>query len=109
MTKQRGWLWAVVAIGAIVVSYHWLGIASLGIGLVVFIFFELLNPPPRYRRFGPGQTQEAADNRFGISGRNYREDEPDRASLHVGRNDRCPCGSGLKFKQCCGRDSAPQD
>jgi hypothetical protein len=21
----------------------------------------------------------------------------------VGRNDRCPCGSGVKFKRCCGR------
>ena len=21
----------------------------------------------------------------------------------VGRNDPCPCGSGRKFKQCCGR------
>jgi hypothetical protein len=21
----------------------------------------------------------------------------------VGRNERCPCGSGKKFKQCCGR------
>ena len=20
----------------------------------------------------------------------------------VGRNDRCPCGSGRKYKQCCG-------
>ncbi len=23
----------------------------------------------------------------------------------VGRNDPCPCGSGLKFKKCCGRDN----
>jgi len=22
---------------------------------------------------------------------------------HIGRNDPCPCGSGKKFKQCCGR------
>jgi uncharacterized protein YecA (UPF0149 family) len=21
----------------------------------------------------------------------------------VGRNEPCPCGSGLKFKKCCGR------
>jgi len=21
----------------------------------------------------------------------------------VGRNDPCPCGSGKKFKKCCGR------
>jgi preprotein translocase subunit SecA len=23
---------------------------------------------------------------------------------HVGRNDLCPCGSGKKYKNCCGRD-----
>ena len=25
----------------------------------------------------------------------------------VGRNDPCPCGSGLKYKKCCGRNEAP--
>lgn len=24
--------------------------------------------------------------------------------VHVGRNDPCPCGSGKKYKKCCGRD-----
>ena len=26
-----------------------------------------------------------------------------RASAKIGRNDPCPCGSGMKYKQCCGR------
>ena len=26
-----------------------------------------------------------------------------RSTPKVGRNDPCPCGSGKKFKQCCGR------
>jgi hypothetical protein len=26
-----------------------------------------------------------------------------REALTVGRNDRCPCGSGHKYKRCCGR------
>ena len=26
-----------------------------------------------------------------------------RFTPKVGRNDQCPCGSGRKFKQCCGR------
>ena len=26
-----------------------------------------------------------------------------RESAKVGRNDPCPCGSGRKYKQCCGR------
>ena len=29
---------------------------------------------------------------------------PDRASTKVGRNDPCPCGSGKKFKKCCGKN-----
>ena len=28
----------------------------------------------------------------------YRRDQP-----KVGRNDPCPCGSGKKYKNCCGR------
>ena len=26
-----------------------------------------------------------------------------RKEAKIGRNDPCPCGSGLKYKQCCGR------
>ena len=29
--------------------------------------------------------------------------QPVRAKKDVGRNDPCPCGSGKKFKHCCGR------
>jgi uncharacterized protein len=29
--------------------------------------------------------------------------ESTRATAKVGRNDPCPCGSGKKFKKCCGR------
>lgn len=28
---------------------------------------------------------------------------PERHQAHVGRNDPCPCGSGRKYKHCCGR------
>lgn len=27
---------------------------------------------------------------------------PPRRVVHVGRNDPCPCGSGRKYKKCCG-------
>jgi len=27
---------------------------------------------------------------------------PQRTVVHVGRNDPCPCGSGKKYKKCCG-------
>jgi uncharacterized protein YecA (UPF0149 family) len=29
--------------------------------------------------------------------------EPYRAPAKVGRNEPCPCGSGKKYKKCCGR------
>jgi len=28
---------------------------------------------------------------------------PVRVGPKVGRNDPCPCGSGKKYKHCCGR------
>ncbi len=30
--------------------------------------------------------------------------EPVRVGHKIGRNDPCPCGSGKKYKKCCGRD-----
>ena len=30
--------------------------------------------------------------------------KPIRTGPKVGRNDPCPCGSGKKFKQCCGKN-----
>lgn len=32
-----------------------------------------------------------------------------RETRRLGRNDPCPCGSGLKFKKCCGRNLAADD
>ena len=29
--------------------------------------------------------------------------QPIRAKVAVGRNEPCPCGSGKKYKQCCGK------
>lgn len=31
--------------------------------------------------------------------------EPRHVEKKVGRNDPCPCGSGLKYKKCCGKDA----
>lgn len=35
-----------------------------------------------------------------------RERDAGFPSYKVGRNDPCPCGSGIKFKKCCGKGSA---
>ena len=45
------------------------------------------------------KQQEAA-----IAGTQRREKlEPIKSAARVGRNDPCPCGSGKKYKKCCGR------
>ncbi len=31
---------------------------------------------------------------------------PRKAKQNIGRNDTCPCGSGLKYKNCCGKHKA---
>jgi hypothetical protein len=61
--------------GRVPVGYHWLGISICAIGIIVFMLYELLTPPPRYGTFGPEQIQQAVDNRFGVFGKTYREDE----------------------------------
>jgi preprotein translocase subunit SecA len=35
-----------------------------------------------------------------------RKQETVRKGATVGRNDPCPCGSGLKYKKCCGKNAA---
>jgi uncharacterized membrane protein len=37
-----------------------------------------------------------------LNGNNFAPGEPYRAPEKVGRNDLCPCGSGKKYKKCCG-------
>ena len=58
------------------------------------------------------QFQHAAATELGASQANGAEEQPVRAApfvrddRKVGRNEPCPCGSGKKYKQCCGRAGA---
>jgi uncharacterized protein YecA (UPF0149 family) len=42
----------------------------------------------------------AEASQSGARPQTVRRDQP-----KVGRNDPCPCGSGLKYKKCCGKDA----
>ena len=46
-------------------------------------------------------TQEA----LGSSDGTISKQPARRSAAKVGRNDPCPCGSGKKYKKCCGRDA----
>jgi uncharacterized protein len=48
-----------------------------------------------YRYF---ETQRLVENHLFSNTATVR-----RVTPKIGRNDPCPCGSGKKFKQCCGR------
>ena len=37
--------------------------------------------------------------------KNTEKVEPIRADQEPGRNDPCPCGSGKKYKKCCGKSA----
>ena len=52
------------------------------------------------------RQQVAKEEQAQVGGDNTREKRPVRktAAQKVGRNDPCPCGSGKKYKKCCGAD-----
>ncbi|HLD36107.1 MAG TPA: SEC-C metal-binding domain-containing protein, partial [Planctomycetota bacterium] len=57
--------------------------------------FETIKSAP------PGQSQNAPDN-AGLQPPVERPKPIIGSSRDIGRNDPCPCGSGKKFKKCCG-------
>lgn len=57
-------------------------------------------PPPKW--VPPPGMLESLARRFGKEGR-IRDTPPQHARRKIGRNERCPCGSGRKFKHCHGR------
>ena len=47
---------------------------------------------------------EASTNNPNVDGSTETPKEPVRNDSTVGRNDPCPCGSGKKYKNCCGKN-----
>jgi len=46
------------------------------------------------------KPKNVVENRYAEEG---QEKKPVRKEKTVGRNDPCPCGSGKKYKKCCGK------
>jgi hypothetical protein len=53
-----------------------------------------------------GRRRRAAEQRLE---RGETESLTITEARRIGRNDQCPCGSGAKFKLCCGSRLAPDD
>jgi len=89
------------------VAFRWIGVLVVPLMFLVIVGYVLLDAPPRYRRHGLSSILQAKDHRLGIFDRWYPADRHDPiASQQTGRNQPCPCGSGRKFKKCCGTMSA---
>ncbi len=68
------------------------------------LYFNMLDAKAEYL-----YTLPQWDGIFSIEKRNeiqkqYKESKIVRNLDKVGRNDACPCGSGKKYKKCCGKD-----
>ncbi|MCI5800962.1 MAG: preprotein translocase subunit SecA [Oscillospiraceae bacterium] len=51
----------------------------------------------------PKREQVATPAAASGAGDGSEKKEPVKVGAKVGRNDPCPCGSGLKYKKCCGK------
>ncbi|MBR2861273.1 MAG: SEC-C domain-containing protein [Clostridia bacterium] len=63
---------------------------------VRFAFNIAINIQPREHKI----TNESTD---GTRPQKVKKASQQATSQKVGRNDPCPCGSGKKYKQCCGK------
>ncbi len=52
----------------------------------------------------PQAQQRVKETSAGMAGDKTVKKQPVRKQKKPGRNDPCPCGSGKKYKKCCGRD-----
>jgi preprotein translocase subunit SecA len=51
----------------------------------------------------PTQQNMSAPPQFSEPNAGEMKQKPIRVAQRIGRNDPCPCGSGKKYKKCCGR------
>ena len=56
------------------------------------------------QKAAPQREQVAQETSAGTAGDKTVKRQPVKKAKKPGRNDPCPCGSGLKYKKCCGRD-----
>lgn len=63
-------------------------------------FFTHIDEPMRFMANELRMQRPPANVMFYMT---RRDAEMEKLYANVGRNDPCPCGSGLKYKRCCGR------
>jgi preprotein translocase subunit SecA len=57
-------------------------------------------PPPSAQTGPPGQSKDVVSEAIDDATKPIKRDVP-----KVKRNEPCPCGSGKKYKNCCGKNA----
>ncbi|MHC4322015.1 MAG: preprotein translocase subunit SecA, partial [Planctomycetota bacterium] len=65
-----------------------------------FVYQDSFNTAPEM----PAPKRERDEAMTTNSGQAEQRPAPIRTGVKVGRNQPCPCGSGKKYKQCCGKN-----
>ncbi len=74
-------------------------IENIKIDTVKYIFHVKMERAPERERV----AKETGASHAGSSSESAKQ-QPIRKKVEIGRNDPCPCGSGKKYKNCCGRE-----
>lgn len=61
----------------------------------------IMRVTPRITAQVPEEPQNVSENRYEDE---EKDKKPHRTGEQTGRNDPCPCGSGKKYKKCCGQN-----
>ena len=71
---------------------------------IISAIMELNNKARLWVTYGnvPDEVSSSQESGFGMQDKNQNFSVV-RSTPKVGRNDPCPCGSGLKYKKCCGK------
>ena len=71
---------------------------------IINAIMELNNKAKLWCTYGNAPNSLIAPKRFDLRTDIFKTNVPvTKNAPKVGRNDLCPCGSGLKYKKCCGK------
>ena len=75
-------------------------IQNIKLDTVKFLFHVQMEKAPERERV----AKETSASHAGADDKSSSKREPVRKKVEIGRNELCPCGSGKKYKNCCGRE-----
>lgn len=66
------------------------------------LYFNMLNAGADYLYELPQWKSILTDEKIQEITKDYKRSKTVVKGIQIGRNDACPCGSGKKYKKCCG-------